>query len=167
MHLSLLLDMAADAMGDRRAVTAPEGELTFAELRDAAVTAAGVLGEPGGRTVQLGVNSLPSRSPLLAASQAGTAFTPLNYRLADADLRRIAERAAPAVAIVDDDMVSRLDGVEGLDDHHAERAARGGDGRRGRDDPGDRGRARHAVHVGHDRRAQGGACCATATSRRT
>ena len=38
MHLSLLLDMAADAMGDRRAVTAPEGELTFAELRDAAVT---------------------------------------------------------------------------------------------------------------------------------
>ena len=115
MHLSLLLDMAADAMGDRRAVTAPEGELTFAELRDAAVTAAGVLGEPGGRTVQLGVNSLAVPIALLAASQAGTAFTPLNYRLADADLRRIAERAAPAVAIVDDDMVSRLDGVEGLE----------------------------------------------------
>jgi acyl-CoA synthetase (AMP-forming)/AMP-acid ligase II len=115
MHLSLLLDMAADAMGDRRAVTAPEGELTFAELRDAAVTAAGVLGEPGGRTVQLGVNSLAVPIALLAASQAGTAFTPLNYRLADADLRRIAERAAPAVAIVDDEMVSRLDGVEGLE----------------------------------------------------
>ncbi|MET0323676.1 MAG: AMP-binding protein [Ilumatobacteraceae bacterium] len=115
MHLSLLLDMAADAMGDRRAVTAPEGELTFAELRDAAVTAAGVLGEPGGRTVQLGVNSLAVPIALLAASQAGTAFTPLNYRLADADLRRIAERAAPAVAIVDDDMVSRLDGVDGLE----------------------------------------------------
>ena len=47
MHLSLLLDMAADAMGDRRAVTAPEGELTYAELRDAAVAAAGALGGTG------------------------------------------------------------------------------------------------------------------------
>ena len=115
MHLSLLLDMAADAMGDRRAVTAPEGELTYAELRDAAVAAAGALAGPGGRTVQLGVNSLAVPIALLGASQAGSAFTPLNYRLADADLRRIAERAAPAVAVVDDDMVSRLDGVEGLD----------------------------------------------------
>ena len=115
MHLSLLLDMAADAMGDRRAVTAPEGEMTYAELREAAISAAAALAGPGGRTVQLGVNSLAVPIALLASSHAGSAFTPLNYRLADADLRRIAERAAPAVAIVDDDMVGRLEGVDGLE----------------------------------------------------
>src|SRR5262245_59958260 len=36
MHLSLILDMAAVALGDRRAVTAPDGTITYAELRERA-----------------------------------------------------------------------------------------------------------------------------------
>lgn len=113
MHLSLFLDMAADAMGDRRAVTAPDGSLTYVELRAAADAVAGELAA-GGRTVHLGVNSLAVPVVLLATARAGSAFTPLNYRLTDAELVRVAARAAPATAFVDQTMVDRVAGVEGL-----------------------------------------------------
>ena len=112
MHLSLILDMAADALGDRQAVTAPDGTITYAELRERADALAGSLA--GERAVQLGLNSLAVPVTLFAAARAGAAFTPLNYRLADPDLVRIATRAAPAVAVVDRDMVGRLAPVEGL-----------------------------------------------------
>src|SRR5688572_19696792 len=112
MHLSLILDMAADALGDRPAVTAPDGTITYAELRERADTLAGTLA--GERAVQLGLNSLAVPITLFAAARAGAAFTPLNYRLADPDLVRIATRAAPAAAVIDHDMVARLASVEGL-----------------------------------------------------
>jgi fatty-acyl-CoA synthase len=112
MHLSLILDMAADALGDRRAITAPDGTITYAELRERADALAGSLA--GERTVQLGLNSLAVPVTLYAAARAGSAFTPLNYRLADPDLVRIATRAAPAPAVVDHDMVKRVASVEGL-----------------------------------------------------
>ena len=112
MHLSLILDMAADTLGDRRAVTAPDGTLTYAELRERADALAGSL--VGERAVQLGLNSLAVPVTLFAAARAGAAFTPLNYRLADPDLVRIAERAAPAAGVIDHDMVSRVSSVGGL-----------------------------------------------------
>lgn len=112
MHLSLILDMAADALGDRRAITAPDGTITYAELRDRADALAGSLA--GERAVQLGLNSLAVPVTLFASARAGAAFTPLNYRLADVDLVRIASRAAPAAAVIDHDMVARVGGVDGL-----------------------------------------------------
>src|SRR5262245_35958127 len=112
MHLSLILDMAADTLGDRRAVTAPDGTITYAELRDRADALAGTLA--GERAVQLGLNSLAIPVTLFAAARSGAAFTPLNYRLADPDLVRIATRAAPASAVIDHDMVSRVSSVDGL-----------------------------------------------------
>ena len=112
MHLSLILDMAADTLGDRRAVTAPDGTITYAELRERADALAGSLA--GERAVQLGLNSLAVPVTLFAAARAGAAFTPLNYRLADPDLVRIASRAAPAAAVIDHDMVSRVESVDGL-----------------------------------------------------
>lgn len=105
--------MAADAMGERRAVTAPDGSLSYGELRTAVDAVA--VGLTSGRTVYLGVNSLAVPVVLLAAARAGSAFTPLNYRLTDVELVRIAERAAPAMAFVDASMIGRVADVEGLD----------------------------------------------------
>lgn len=107
MHLSLILDMAADAMPDRCAVTAPDGRLSYAGLRHAALELAGGLDRTE-RTVQLGVNGLAVPVTLFASSIAGTAYTPLNYRLTDPELERIAQRAAPATAVVDGDMLDRI-----------------------------------------------------------
>jgi len=124
MHLSLILDMAADAMSDRVAVTCPAtssqpgGSLTYGGLRNAALDLAARLAEVGPaaeRTVQLGLNGVSTPVVLFASAIAGRPFTPLNYRLTDPELRRNAGRAAPAAAIVDADMVARLDGVDGLD----------------------------------------------------
>ena len=115
MHLSILLDMAAEAMPDRIAASSAQGAVTYAELRERARSLAVSLGQqPGERTVFLGVNSLAVPLTLFASALAGTSFTPLNYRLTDPDLRKIAERAAPGVAIVDDDMVHRIEGVPDL-----------------------------------------------------
>lgn len=45
MNIAMLLDMAADGFGDRRAVVSPGGrELTYTALRDAAAQAAKRLG---------------------------------------------------------------------------------------------------------------------------
>lgn len=116
MHLSVLLDMSADAMGDRVAVTDASGAVTYSQLRDGARALASAWSDPAPpeRVVFLGLNSRAVPYTLFAASLAGAAFTPLNYRLTDPELRRIAERAAPAIAVVDDDIVGRLDGVDGL-----------------------------------------------------
>jgi acyl-CoA synthetase (AMP-forming)/AMP-acid ligase II len=46
---------------------------------------------------------------------AGRPFVPVNYRLADEQLRAILTRSAPAVAIVDAPVVDRIAGIEGLD----------------------------------------------------
>src|SRR5690606_20713716 len=51
---------------------------------------------------------------LFASGIAGKPFTPLNYRLADADLQRLLERTAPAIAIVDADMMHRVAETEGI-----------------------------------------------------
>jgi fatty-acyl-CoA synthase len=133
VHLSILLDMAADALADRPAASTADGWLTYGELRDRARALAVALAQqPGERTVFLGVNSLAVPVTLFASALAATAFTPLNYRLTDLELRKVAARAAPGVAIVDDDMAARLDGVAGLrvvtrTDMMALSSGRGGD----------------------------------------
>src|ERR1700712_4021008 len=116
MHLSILLDMTADALGDRPAFTDASGTITYSELRDQARALAHRLHEGDHeRTIFLGTNSLAVPRTLFGSALAGTSFTPLNYRLTDPELLRVAVRAAPGVAVVDDDMVGRLSSVEGLD----------------------------------------------------
>ncbi|HRE00472.1 MAG TPA: class I adenylate-forming enzyme family protein, partial [Ilumatobacteraceae bacterium] len=116
MHLSVLLDMSADALGDRVAVTDRAGGLSYERLRDGARAVATAWSQQGTpeRVVFLGTNSRAVPIALFASSLVGAAFTPLNYRLTDAELARIAERAAPAIAVVDDDIAERLAGIDGL-----------------------------------------------------
>ncbi len=114
MHLSILIQMASGADPDRVVVSDAGGDLTAGELHERAVAAAALIGSDADRVVFLGQNSRAVPITLFAAALCDAAFTPLNYRLVDADLQRIAGRAAPAVAVVDDDMVSRISDVEGL-----------------------------------------------------
>jgi acyl-CoA synthetase (AMP-forming)/AMP-acid ligase II len=64
--------------------------------------------------VFLGTNGAAFPLALFAAGLAGLPFAPLNYRLADADLRRLLGRTAPSIAIVDADMLPRVAGVAGV-----------------------------------------------------
>ncbi|HEY2753038.1 fatty acid--CoA ligase family protein [Phenylobacterium sp.] len=115
MHTALLLDMAADSAPDRLALGTLSDGLTFAETRRRARRGAAWLAERGGDTVAfLGLNSPALPLAVFASGLLGKPFAPLNYRLPDADLRKLVARTAPSVAIVDDDMLSRVGECPGV-----------------------------------------------------
>lgn len=115
MHTALLLDMMADAAGDRLALGRRADGLTFAEARRRAHHGAAFLEGLGGTNVAfLGLNGPALPIALFAAGMLARPFAPLNYRLPDADLSKLLARTAPSVAIVDDDMVARLAPAEGV-----------------------------------------------------
>jgi acyl-CoA synthetase (AMP-forming)/AMP-acid ligase II len=111
MHSALLLEMAAETFPDRVAI----GDITLAELAARAQGGAARLHDLGGESVvYIGLNDAVFPVALFAAGRLGRPFAPLNYRLADADLRRLLARTAPSVAIVDDDMMARVAGTDGV-----------------------------------------------------
>src|SRR5581483_10267732 len=115
MNTPLLLEMAADGMADRVAVGRRHDGLTYAGLWDRARRVAAVAAGSGAeRLVFVGRNSAWLPALLFGSGLAGVPFVPVNYRLADEQLRSILARTAPALAVVDDDAVSRLAGVDGL-----------------------------------------------------
>jgi fatty-acyl-CoA synthase len=146
MHLSSLLDIAADALGDRVAVAACEGgDLTYTDLL-ARVDAVGrhLTGHGAERLVAVDVNSEAVPIGLFGAARAGIPYVPVNYRLADAQLRSILERAAPGLAVVEPSVAPRLGGdiaglsmISRLDFLTADGPALSGDAGAGDGDPED------------------------------
>jgi acyl-CoA synthetase (AMP-forming)/AMP-acid ligase II len=115
MEVPLLLEMAAGSEPDRVAIASPDGAVSYHEaLARARAVAAWLRGQPAERLVYVGLNGADFPVALFAAGVAGVAFVPLNYRLSDIDLRRLLARSAPAVAIIDEDMVSRIGEVDGI-----------------------------------------------------
>jgi acyl-CoA synthetase (AMP-forming)/AMP-acid ligase II len=115
MHTALLLDMVADAASDRLALGPRADGLTFAETRRRAHHGAAWLEQLGGKNVAfVGLNGPSLPIAIFAAGMLARPFAPLNYRLPDADLSRLAARTAPSVVIADDDMVPRLTPAEGV-----------------------------------------------------
>jgi acyl-CoA synthetase (AMP-forming)/AMP-acid ligase II len=115
MHTSLLLEMAAGDAAERLAVTGGHVSISFDELAIRARAAGAWLEAQEGKTlVFVGLNGVDLPVAIFAGAFAGKPFAPLNYRLADADLRRLLARTAPSVAIVDDDMLMRLEDTPGV-----------------------------------------------------
>ncbi|MET0138312.1 MAG: class I adenylate-forming enzyme family protein, partial [Sphingobium sp.] len=83
-------------------------------LARARAGAAWLAQQPGETLVFCGLNGPTLPIALFAGAMAGIPFAPVNYRLADADLRKLLARTAPSVAIVDADMLARVEGVEGV-----------------------------------------------------
>lgn len=116
MHTHLLLEMAADADPDRVLVGSRPGGMSLAALLNAARRGAAFLDARAGATVTYaGLNGPGFAVAVFASSMAGRPFTPLNYRLPDADLRRLLARSTPATAICDAEMICRLEGIEGVE----------------------------------------------------
>lgn len=114
MHVHLLLEMAAEAAPDRIAFGPLDGGLTLAELlRASRQAAAGFVAQAPCNITYTGLNGPALPVALFGASMAGSSFSPLNYRLADADLRKLVARSAPSVGICDDEVMPRVADVEG------------------------------------------------------
>jgi acyl-CoA synthetase (AMP-forming)/AMP-acid ligase II len=115
MHTPLLLEMAAEAFPDRVAIGSLEGGVTYGELLARARGASAWLGAQSCDTVVfIGLNGPALSTAIFGSGLVGKPFAPLNYRLSDPDLRKLLARTAPSVAIVDDDMMSRVEGVKGV-----------------------------------------------------
>jgi acyl-CoA synthetase (AMP-forming)/AMP-acid ligase II len=112
----MILEMAADSLGERVALGPLDGGLTFAELGHRARRAGTWLGSRAGdRVVLVDENSPAVPIALFGSAIAGKPFVPVNYRLADDRLRSIVERAAPATVIAGTGVAARLDGVDGIE----------------------------------------------------
>ena len=115
MHTALLLDMIAEAAPDRLALGLRKDGLTFAETRRRAHQGAAWLEPMGGRNVAfVGLNGPALPVAVFASGMLAHPFAPLNYRLPDADLNKLLARTAPSVAIVDDDMMGRIQAAPGV-----------------------------------------------------
>ena len=100
MNIAMLLDMAADAFGDRTAVVCGEQSLTFAELREKAQRAANHFQQAGASYVAL----LDTNGPVLqvaifGAAYAGIPYVPLNYRLTTGEINELVQRVKPALLV--------------------------------------------------------------------
>ena len=96
MNVAMLLDMAADALGDRLAVGTADAGLTFAELREQSrAVAAGV---PDGMCALACGDPCGIDTPvaLFAAAWAGVSYAPLNFRLPEAARAELLARIEPA-----------------------------------------------------------------------
>ncbi|WP_374526954.1 class I adenylate-forming enzyme family protein [Novosphingobium sp.] len=109
MNIALLLEMAAEAAGDRIALVCDGKRWTYGELLDAARGACELIRDSGAEFVALlDESSEASVIAMFGAALAGVPYCPLNYRLADADLGALLGRIAPALVIGDAARVERL-----------------------------------------------------------
>ncbi len=108
----MIAEMAAEAGGDRLALSDADGGITYEQLGDRSRRAAGWLnGRPQPNLVMIGENSRLVPIALFGAALADKTFTPLNYRWADAELQAAVCRLHSAVVVADDEMLPRLTGL--------------------------------------------------------
>jgi fatty-acyl-CoA synthase len=115
VNVAMLLEMAAEGMGDRVAFGRKADGLTYAELLDRARRTATVVQQAGAERVGLlDQNSEAVPQLLFASAIAGVPFAPVNYRLADDRLQAVAARLAPALVVAEEGAVGRVADVAGL-----------------------------------------------------
>ena len=105
MNIMMLLEMAAEACGDRKAFyDAGSGEsISYGGLFKAAEGKAQLLRESSSsRCVVLDVSNLAVPVALFSAGWAGIPYVPINYRLTDSEIEALLDRVTPAFLITDD-----------------------------------------------------------------
>lgn len=100
MHLTMLLDMVADAFGDRVVVGTEADGMSARRLRGRALAGAALLRDRDARAlVYLATNGPAYPVALFAAAAAGVPLVPLNYRLGDVQLKELLSRHPGALMI--------------------------------------------------------------------
>jgi acyl-CoA synthetase (AMP-forming)/AMP-acid ligase II len=102
-NIAMLLDLAADAMGDRVAVGGSAEGLTYAELRRLAIAAAPeVAARSNGALAFVDGNGVAVPVALFSAAWAGVAYAPLNYRLPPAQVQQLLDRLGSGYVVEGD-----------------------------------------------------------------
>jgi acyl-CoA synthetase (AMP-forming)/AMP-acid ligase II len=107
--IGLLLELAAAMAGDRTAVGRGTEALTFDQLEERATAAAGIIAAADVRSVAyLGQSGPAFHVALFASALAGVPITPLNYRLADAQLAALIDQLDTPLLIADEAYVGTV-----------------------------------------------------------
>ena len=115
MNIATILDMAAEAFGDRLGVVCGQQRLSYAELRQRAWNAAAAIKASGASYVALlDVTSPAAPVALFAAAYAGVPYVPLNYRLTKAEINELVARVAPAYLVTSPDYAKLVDAHAGV-----------------------------------------------------
>ncbi|MDP9141257.1 MAG: acyl--CoA ligase [Pseudomonadota bacterium] len=115
MNISTILDMAAEAFGDRTGVVCGEERWDYATIRAAAQAAAYHIKASGAQYVaMLDVTSPAVPVAIFAAAYAGVPYVPLNYRLTRPEINELLARVTPAYLIVGAEYRSLVEPHEGL-----------------------------------------------------
>jgi acyl-CoA synthetase (AMP-forming)/AMP-acid ligase II len=116
MNLMMLLEMAAEGMGDRVAVVGGDQHLTYGELFEAAGRAAARLRASDADHLAILDTSSPALPvAVFGAAWAGKPFVPLNYRLTGAELENLLAQITPGQLVTDGERVEGLAGLSGLE----------------------------------------------------
>jgi len=104
MNIAMALEMAADAYGGRGAIAGPEGEVSYASLRDRVERRAHALAEAAasvqaGNVAYLGLSGASFVEHLLGSAWAGLPFVPLNYRSKTDELAPLLDPFRPVVLV--------------------------------------------------------------------
>jgi acyl-CoA synthetase (AMP-forming)/AMP-acid ligase II len=103
MHLTMLLDMAAEGFGDRAIAGTTAAPMTVKELRDRALAGARLLSDRDADALAYVATNGPAFPvALFAAANAGVPLVPLNYRLGAEQLGQLLARHPRALAIASD-----------------------------------------------------------------
>jgi len=116
MNLMMLLEMAHESHGERRALTSGGRTWSYTDLFQAAGRAAAALrGSGAEHAALLDVSSPAVPVGLFASAWAGLPFVPLSYRLADQALDALLARIRPAHLVTGEDRARALAGREGIE----------------------------------------------------
>jgi acyl-CoA synthetase (AMP-forming)/AMP-acid ligase II len=103
VNIAMLLDMAADGLGDRIAFGSRSDGITYTALREHARAIGAHVGTSEAHTVALLAPSSPLvPAALFGAAWAGAAYAPINYRLPEDARRELLHRLRPAEVAEDD-----------------------------------------------------------------
>jgi acyl-CoA synthetase (AMP-forming)/AMP-acid ligase II len=98
VNIAMILEMAADALGDRLAFGTRADGLTYDALRNTARAVAERLDGTGAERLALMEPNGPLvPATLFGAAWAGVSYAPLNYRLPEASLEQLVNRIEPAI----------------------------------------------------------------------
>lgn len=116
MHLTMLLEMAAEGFGGRAAFGSDAAGLTYSALLSRARQVGGwAVAKGGDRLGLVDVNSEAVPLLLFGSGYAGIPFVPINYRLSDDQLRDILARTAPSVVVVEEGVPGRVGSIDGVE----------------------------------------------------
>ncbi len=112
----MLLEMAAEANPDRNALGPIDNAISYARLLELSIAAAARFASSDAQRVVLCDESSPAVPiAIFGAAAAGLPYVPLNYRLPDPDLRLLAERTVPAMAITNLSQATPLAGIDDME----------------------------------------------------